>query len=122
MKKTLSTLVVCGTLMLFGSSAAMAQHGPQRHDDRNHSQSRDHRDHRDNHRDGMYEHGRREGWYKRGGHVPRQYRGRSYVVTDWRTRRLPPPRRGYHYVRSDNGDLLMVAITTGIIASIIAQH
>ena len=30
--------------------------------------------------------------------------------------------RGYHYVRSDNGDILLVAVTTGVIASIIASH
>jgi Ni/Co efflux regulator RcnB len=115
MKKSLSTLVVCGTLAVFGTSAAMAQPQPQQHRDDHHMQSNDHRN-------GMYESGHRDGWYKRGGHVPQQYRGSSYVVTDWRTRRLPPPRRGYHYVRSDNGDLLLVAITSGVIASIIAQH
>jgi Ni/Co efflux regulator RcnB len=43
-------------------------------------------------------------------------------VTDYRARRLPPPRRGYHYVQSDNGDILLAAVATGIIASIIASH
>jgi len=70
----------------------------------------------------MYDRGRHEGWYKRGGHVPSEYRGGSYVVTDWRSQRLRQPPRGYRYVRSDNGDFLLVAITTGIIASIIASH
>jgi hypothetical protein len=31
-----------------------------------------------------------------------------------------PAAGGYHWVRSDNGDYLLVAITTGLIASIIA--
>ncbi|MEO8999796.1 MAG: RcnB family protein [Rhodanobacter sp.] len=70
----------------------------------------------------MYDRGRHEGWYKRGGYVPTEYRGGSYVVTDWRSRHLRQPPRGYRYVRSDNGDFLLVAITTGIIASILANH
>ncbi|HUH31630.1 MAG TPA: RcnB family protein [Rhodanobacter sp.] len=70
----------------------------------------------------MYDRGRSEGWYRKGGHMPTEYRGRSYVVTDWRSRHLRQPPRGYHYVRSDNGDFLLVAITTGIIANILASH
>ena len=54
--------------------------------------------------------------------MPAEYRGGSHVVTDWRARHLRQPPRGYHYVRSDNGDYLLVAITTGIIASILARH
>jgi len=70
----------------------------------------------------MYDRGRHEGWYRRGGYVPTEYRGGSYVVTDWRSHHLRQPPRGYRYVRSDNGDFLLVAITTGIIASILANH
>jgi Ni/Co efflux regulator RcnB len=44
------------------------------------------------------------------------------VVNDWHRDHLRPPPRGYHYVRSDNGDFLLVAVTTGVIASIIASH
>jgi Ni/Co efflux regulator RcnB len=69
---------------------------------------------------GMYDQGRHEGWYKRGGRIPPQYRRGSYVVTDWRRYRLPPPQRGYQYIRSDNGDFLLAAITTGAILSIMA--
>jgi Ni/Co efflux regulator RcnB len=43
-------------------------------------------------------------------------------VTDYRAHRLPPPRRGYHYVQTDNGDIILAAVATGIIASIIASH
>jgi Ni/Co efflux regulator RcnB len=112
MKKQLGTLMLCSALLM--SSAVMAtppQYDNHHHDDRNHN------DHR-----GMYDRGRADGWYKRGGHVPAQYRGSSYVVTDWRARHLRQPPRGYHYVRSDNGDFLLVAITTGVIASILANH
>jgi Ni/Co efflux regulator RcnB len=41
------------------------------------------------------------------------------VVNDYRAYRLAPPPRGYHYVRSGN-DVVLVAVTTGIIAGIIA--
>ena len=140
--------VVCGALLMFSVASAVAQpsaqdyRDQQQHQDHgkdqgnhgrdrgnrgqyqdllNHYQNRGNRGHAQNYR-GMYDRGRHEGWYKRGGHMPREYRGGSYVVTDWRSRHLRQPPRGYHYVRSDNGDFLLVAITTGIIASILANH
>lgn len=141
MNKQRSTWVVCGALLMFSAVAAVAQ--PQGQDYRDQQQRRDQgqdRGNHDQHQDqdnqgqnrgnrgharnyrGMYDRGRHEGWYKRGGHMPSEYRGGSYVVTDWRSRHLRQPPRGYHYVRSDNGDFLLVAITTGIIASIFANH
>ena len=68
---------------------------------------------------GMHDRGRHEGWYRRGGRMPAEYRSRQYEVTDWRADHLRQPPRGYRWVRSDNGDFLMVAVTTGIIASIL---
>jgi Ni/Co efflux regulator RcnB len=109
MKKQVGAMVLCGALLL-SSGAAIAQSygngGPPR---------------------GGPPHGANNGWrgqswYKTGGRLPSNYRGNRYVVNDWRGNRLPPPRRGYHWVRSDNGDFVMVAITTGIIASIIAAN
>ena len=70
----------------------------------------------------MYDRGRDEGWYRRGGYVPVEYRGGPYIVDDWRGAHLGRPRRGYHWVRSDNGDFLLVAIGTGIIADLILHH
>ncbi|GGY23448.1 hypothetical protein GCM10008098_16130 [Rhodanobacter panaciterrae] len=140
--------VVCGALLMF-SAAAVAQpldqdyrdqqrqdqgqdrgNHDQHQDQGNHGQYQDQRNHgrnRGNHGhggnySGMYDRGRHEGWYRRGGYVPTEYRGGSYVVTDWRGQNLRQPPRGYRYVRSDNGDFLLVAITTGIIASILANH
>ncbi|MEO8810161.1 MAG: RcnB family protein [Rhodanobacter sp.] len=81
----------------------------------------DHRRRENVHYSNWHDRGRHEGWYRRGGYLPVEYRTR-YVVTDWRRDRLRAPPRGYHWVRSDNGDFLLVAITTGIIASILAQH
>ena len=130
MKKQLGTLVVCGAILMF-SAPLLAQSHDRGHDRGNdHSQRDDHRDNdhgHDNRRDdrhysGMYDRGRHEGWYRRGGRVPADYRGGRYVVTDWRHDHLREPPRGYHWVRSDNGDFLLVAITTGIIADLLLNH
>ncbi|GLQ96091.1 RcnB family protein [Dyella mobilis] len=111
MKKQLGALALCGA-MLVSSQCVMAQAyrpgppppppAPRYH--------------------GMYDQGRHEGWYKRNGRIPQQYRGSRYVVSDWRHYRLRPPPRGYQYIRSDNGDFLLAAITTGVIVSIIAAN
>lgn len=118
MKKQLSTLFVCGVMALSCSTVAFAQ--PQDH----HDQGRHDQGRYDQRPEGhpMYDRGHSEGWYRRGGRVPDEYRRDDYVVSDWHRDHLRPPPRGYHYVRSDNGDFLLVAITTGVIASIIAGH
>ena len=76
-------------------------------------------------RDGGYRgHGRGVGpshsWY-RGDRVPYQYRGHNYVVDDWRGHHLYAPPRGYQWVQS-GGDYLLVAVATGIIASILLNQ
>ena len=46
-----------------------------------------------------------------------------YHDVDYRAYRLKAPPRGYHYVRDDNtGEIILAAIATGIIASIIANN
>ena len=121
MKKQLGVFALCGALLM-STGVAFAQpyapyqhygHDGHGHDDHGH-RGGGHQYH------GMYDQGRHEGWYKRGGHVPQAYRGGRYVVNDWRGAHLRQPPRGYHWVRSDNGDFLLVAVTTGLIASIIA--
>ncbi|ANP45802.1 RcnB family protein [Candidatus Viadribacter manganicus] len=43
-----------------------------------------------------------------------------YQEVDYRTdRRLRPPQQGYHWVRSDGGDLLLAAIAGGLISQVI---
>jgi len=59
--------------------------------------------------------------FYRGGRLPQQYRGYQYVVEDWRGHRLTPPPRGYHWVQT-GGDYVLVAVATGIIASILLNH
>ncbi|WP_426689360.1 RcnB family protein [Rhodanobacter ginsengiterrae] len=79
------------------------------------------RGHAYGHYNNWHDRGRHEGWYRRGGYLPVEYRTR-YVVTDWRRDRLREPPRGYHWVRSDNGDFLLVAIATGVIADLLLNH
>lgn len=111
MKTAFGTVFFCSA-MLVSSSFALAQddhhHAPPRHSPP------------PGHYHGMYDQGRHEGWYRRGGHLPPAYRSSRYVVSDWRRYHLKPPPRGYHYIRSDNGDFLLAAVTTGAILSIIA--
>ncbi len=134
MKRQLGTIVMCGA-MLFSSTALFAQdygqdhdrdHGDQRYDHGDHGNRGNHGDHGDGrddrHGGGFYDRGRHEGWYRRGGRVPDEYRRGDYVVNDWHRDHLREPPRGYHWVRSDNGDFLLVAITTGVIASILAHQ
>ena len=87
------------------------------HDDRDH----DYRGYRQVHYTNWHDRGRHEGWYHRGGYLPVEYRTR-YVVTDWRGDRLREPPRGYQWVRSDNGDFLLVAITTGVIVDLLLNQ
>lgn len=58
----------------------------------------------------------------RGGYYYGPGYGPTYVVADWRYYRLAPPPRGYYWRRSDAGDFLLVAATTGIIADLILHH
>lgn len=130
MKKLLSLSVACGLGLMLASGSALAQdHG------RGHGHDRDrhgHYDHRDDHRgpghrpghphySNWRDRGRHEGWYRRGGYLPVEYRTR-YVVTDWHRDHLRPPPRGYHWVRSDNGDFLLVAIATGAIIDLLLSQ
>jgi len=55
--------------------------------------------------------------YYRGDRMPVEYRHRHYVVEDWRGHHLSAPPRGYHWVQSGN-DYVLIAITTGIILSL----
>ncbi|MGA9851662.1 MAG: RcnB family protein [Gammaproteobacteria bacterium] len=112
MKKQLGAFALCGALLM-STSAAFAQSNEQQPPRHASKTSQQHR--------GMYAQGRQQGWYKKGGRLPAAYRGRSYMVTDWRVRHLRQPPRGYQWVRSDNGDFLLVAITTGVIISIVAH-
>jgi Ni/Co efflux regulator RcnB len=55
--------------------------------------------------------------WRRGEYLPPVYRGRGYYV-DYRAYRLPPPPRGYGYYRHGD-DVILTAIATGLIASVV---
>jgi Ni/Co efflux regulator RcnB len=60
--------------------------------------------------------------WRRGERLPRYYRDRYVVVRDYDRYGYRQPPRGYHYVRDDRGDLLLVGIATGVILGIIASQ
>jgi Ni/Co efflux regulator RcnB len=87
--------------LLAASSAALADHDHGH----GHGRGNDH-GHHDN------------GWHGRGHHHwerGHRYDGRVVVIHDYERVRLRPPPRGYHWVRDDNNDYVLVAIATGII-------
>jgi Ni/Co efflux regulator RcnB len=65
-----------------------------------------------------YYYGARGPEWRRGGHIPPQYRSRQYVVNDWRGHHLHAPPRGYEWVQV-GGDYVLVAVATGIIAQLL---
>ena len=103
-------------LSLLSGTAAMAQ--PDRHDRRNdqggYNMDRDHGYNRDNNGGGHH--------WARGQRLPREYyQDRSHYV-DYRSHHLRAPPRGYRWVQTDDNNFAMVAITTGLIASLIAAN
>jgi Ni/Co efflux regulator RcnB len=60
-------------------------------------------------------------WY-RGSYLPHEYHNRHYVVSDWRGHHLYAPPSGYQWVQAPGGDYLLVAIATGLIASILLNQ
>lgn len=59
-----------------------------------------------------------EGRWRTGQRYP-YYRDSGYYVNDYRAYGLPAPRRGYRYYRTDNGDIVMAAVASGVIGLII---
>lgn len=56
-------------------------------------------------------------WH-RGDRLPSEYRGYNYAVDDWRSHGLSAPPRGYQWL-GINGDYVLAAIATGVIASVL---
>jgi Ni/Co efflux regulator RcnB len=122
-------IAATAALLLTGAAASAQPYGDRDHDgrpnyverghDRDHDGRRDDRDRHDNRRydnhRGGYHH------YARGQRFE-NYRTRSYMVSDYRRHGWAPPPRGYAYYRTDGGDVVMAAVATGIIASIIANN
>lgn len=58
--------------------------------------------------------------WARGQRLPANYRARNYQV-DWRSHHLRQPPRGYQWVQVD-GQYVMVALATGLIADALFNH
>lgn len=58
--------------------------------------------------------------WQRGAVIPRDYR-RSWYVDDYRRYGYRAPPRGYAYYRTDTGDIVLAAIATGVIISLLSN-
>lgn len=133
MKRLLSTALA---LTLLSGTAAMAQpdhrdRGDHRNDQGAYNQDRGHGHGYDSDRDRGHDRNDHRG-YDRGDHrdnghhwgrgqrLPRAYYQDRSRYIDYRAHHLRAPPRGYRWVRTDDNNYAMVAITTGLIASIIA--
>ncbi len=56
-------------------------------------------------------------WHK-GDRIPASYRDKRYEVADWKAHDLRQPPRGYHRVNV-NGDYVLAAVATGVIADLL---
>jgi Ni/Co efflux regulator RcnB len=84
------------------------------------------RDHRRDHRydDRRYSgppyghaYGHRSRWY-RGATIPHSHRS-TWYIRDYHRYGYAPPPRGYGYYRTDTGDIVLAAIATGVIISLL---
>lgn len=108
MKWLLSTLFALPLLAFGGTALAGHDHGPRHDHGPAHVHGHGHGPHRGHDRGW---HGHRHHHWERG----HRYDGRIIVVHDYERVHLRPPPRGYHWVRDDNNDYVLVAIATGII-------
>lgn len=130
-KKTI-WVAIMAMVMTFGN-AALADNDNRRGDRGRHEQAqrhdRGHQDQRARHDNRRYSYeadrrgrgaGRNHDFY-RGQRLSSEYRHSHYVVNDWRGHRLSAPPRGHHWVQT-GPDYVLVAIASGIIASIVLSH
>jgi Ni/Co efflux regulator RcnB len=116
MKKSLLALVLGAAMVTTVATASPFQYDDH-HDHSDQDHGRDHHDYVV-----VHDRGTHEGWYQKGGRIPDEYRDHRYVVDNWHDYHLAPPPRDHQWVRSDNGEFLLVAISTGVIADIIMSH
>ena len=107
-------------------TAASAQDGYHGRDDRG-SYGRDHRDDRNGGR--WNRRGDRGGYDRRDDREHRnryargqRYRGDGAYLSDYGRYGYRAPPRGYRYYRTNEGDVVLAAVATGIIASVIAGN
>ena len=109
MKRLLTSAIALSLLASAGAAAAQPHHD-DRNDHRYEQNRNDHHDNRNNHR------------WARGQRMPSTYYHDRGHYVDYRTYRLRAPPRGYQWVRTDDNNFAMVAITTGLIATLIAAN
>lgn len=56
--------------------------------------------------------------WRRGEHLHDHYRGHVTVINNYHDYRLREPPHGYHWVRDDDGNFVLAAIATGLVADI----
>ena len=114
-RASLSSLLVAIAVTL--PAIAMAQDRDDHHDDRRTEQKQD--DHRAEPAKAERERGAgpEHKWHK-GDRIPASYRDKGHEVTDWKAHNLRQPPRGYHWVQVD-GDFVLAAIATGVIADML---
>jgi len=118
MKRLLTSALA---LSLLCGTAAMAQpdyRADHRNDQGGYNQDRErgyHRDDNGSQRDNGHHWGRGE-------RMPRDYYSDRSRYVDYRTYHLRRPPHGYQWVRTDDNNYALVALTTGLIASIIAAN
>lgn len=134
MKMFISTLLATALLGCSGLALAQPDHGDRGDhgwydQGRGHGHGHGHGHDRGDDDDGYYRddrgpghgHGPGRDWVPPGHRWERghRYDGRVVVIRDYDEYRLRPPPRGYHWVRGDDGQYLLVAIATGIILDIV---
>lgn len=123
MKKILTAAVALGVLASAGAAAAQPYGYGRDHRDHGRYEQRYDRGDRHDRRGDRHDYRRYSeprshyGQWRRGDRLPQQYR-RGYAV-DYRAYRLAPPPRGYEYRRVNNNDVVLAAIATGVIASVL---
>ena len=99
----------------FTGTVASAQDGYRGRDDPG-SYDRDHHNDRDDYRRDRHDDRGRHARYVRG----QRYRGDGAYLSDYGRYGYRAPPRGYRYYRTNEGDVVLAAVATGIIASVIA--
>jgi Ni/Co efflux regulator RcnB len=127
MKRTLTALAAAAIALTGLSGAAMAQPGPDRHGPPGYDRPDDRHDNRpDNRRDmrqddrGPPGHAYGHAKWRKGQRVSRD-EWRRYQAVDYRRHHLRRPPRGYEW-RQVDGNYVLAAAATGLIAAIIAAN
>lgn len=89
-----------------------------RRDDRRDSRRWDDRRHDDRRYDNRRSYGQSR--WNRGSTIPYNYRS-SWYVRDYNRYGYGPPPRGYGYYRTDTGDVVLAALATGVIISLLSN-